>query len=344
MTQGLEAGNTLGERFRIEHVLGGDGAKTAILAAWDLVRNERVAIKILLPTALESPATVARFREETRSVQALSGPRLARHIEAGVLPDGTPFLESELLVGEDLAEILAREGRLPVARAVDIAIQVCEALASVHARGIVHRDLKAENVFVCRTEGAQLDVRVLDFGISKPSAPLASDPLRVSLTGEGVLLGTPRYMSPEQFRSTKHVDHRTDLWSLGVILHKMIAGEYPFDANRLTRLCVLVWSEPAPRLCTLRPDVPEGVEAAVLGCLEKEPERRHPSATALAEQLAPFASDRGRACLARMAPLHASPPAPARAWRTHPLRRGLLIAAILAALLAAALAWKLVLS
>ena len=205
----------------------------------------------------------------------------------------------EYLNGLDLDQVLAQRGQLPLEEAVEYLLQAMEAVADAHAAGIVHRDLKPSNLFVTtRADGSPL-VKVLDFGISK--AFDATGPKHVSLTATSMTLGSPLYMSPEQVRSSKTVDARTDVWALGIIAYELLAGVQPFEAETVTGLCAkIVADEPVP-LRAVRPDVPPAFEAVVLRCLEKNPASRYQSVAELAAALRPFASPEGRASVARIA-------------------------------------------
>jgi len=235
------------------------------------------------------PEVVSRFEREARAAVRLRSEHVARILDVGRLDSGSPYIVMEYLEGQDLAGLLAQRGPLDLATACDYVIQACDAIAEAHALGIVHRDLKPGNLFLATTSHGQQTIKVLDFGISKSQA--AGDQ---SMTRTQAVMGSPGYMSPEQMRSTKNVDGRSDVWALGVILYELVAGRAPFEADTFTALCVKIAMDPHPPLPAFPAALPPGFEAVVNGALEKDPARRFPTAGALAQALAPFASAAGR--------------------------------------------------
>jgi serine/threonine-protein kinase len=194
------------------------------------------------------------------------------------------------LHGSDLSVVLQR-GPLSVEDAVDFLLQAADAMAEAHAAGIVHRDLKPSNLFMSmRSDGTPI-IKVLDFGISKVNVPDTSD---AALTRTTTIMGSPFYMSPEQMRSSKDVDHRTDIWSLGVILYELMSGAPPFNGETLPQLVASILSEPAIPIRERRPEVPAELEAVILRCLEKDRNQRFQSVGAMAQALVNFASRRSR--------------------------------------------------
>ena len=229
----------------------------------------------------------------------------------------------EYLEGSDLSAWLAEHGRLPVEQAVDLLLQACEAIAEAHALGIVHRDLKPANLFVARLPGGVQSVKVLDFGISKMTGFSASGG-ESSATKTSALLGSPLYMSPEQMRSSKDVDARGDIWALGVILYELLAGAAPFLADTMPELVFkIVDGAPVP-LSDVRPDVPPGLAALILRCVEKDRAKRFQTVGDLAGALAPFAPRKSRASIERIvqvmhaAGMSASAPASTSTVATRP--------------------------
>jgi serine/threonine-protein kinase len=206
----------------------------------------------------------------------------------------------EYLDGRDLHAVLEEEGPLPVQTAVDYLLQACDAIAAAHALGIIHRDLKPGNLFLTkRGDGSPL-VKVLDFGISKVMSG-SSIAAPSGLTTTATIMGTPAFMSPEQLRSTRHVDERADIWSMGTILYAMLAGEPPYAGESTADIAAKIIRDPPPPLRAVRPDVPEGLEAVVTRCLEKEPDARYAGIAELAEALLPYASEGSRASAERIA-------------------------------------------
>jgi serine/threonine-protein kinase len=204
--------------------------------------------------------------------------------DMGDLPDGSPFLVMEFLAGSPLASLCERP--MPVRRTVHIARQICSALGAAHDKGIIHRDLKPENVFLVERNGDPDFVKVLDFGISK----MHSSGVDKGLTRTGMAMGTPSYMSPEQAQGSKNLDHRTDVWALGVILYEMLASRRPFDADSYPLLLMnIVATDPDP-IGWYRKDLPPAFADVVMRCLAKAPDARIGSMRDLSEALAPFAS------------------------------------------------------
>jgi serine/threonine-protein kinase len=193
----------------------------------------------------------------------------------------------EYLEGWDLSALIQRTGSLPVDQTVEFVLQTCEALAEAHGLGIVHRDLKPSNLFCIRGSDNRLSIKVLDFGISKTTISGASGP-DLGLTKARTVMGSPHYMSPEQMRSARDVDARADIWALGIILYELLTGTVPFTGQDLPELCVKIVSDPAPRLESLRPDAPDGIESVILKCLEKDRNDRYSNVAELAAALAPF--------------------------------------------------------
>jgi Protein kinase domain len=200
----------------------------------------------------------------------------------------------ELLRGEDLSQVLAREAQLPLEDAVDYVLQASHAISEAHARGIVHRDLKPSNLFVTtRSDGTPL-VKVLDFGISKALNPDVDGPASGNLTATSAIMGSPLYMSPEQVRNAKLVDARTDIWALGVILHELLTGAPAFRADTLPGICAAITADDPPPLRSMRDDAPADLEAVLTKCLEKNASNRYQTTRELMAALRPFASTAGR--------------------------------------------------
>jgi len=299
------AGEILAGKYRVDHLLG-EGAMGTVFAATHIALGQRVAIKRMHPDrALRSDAR-ERFLREARAAASLRSQHIARVIDVGVLEDGAPFLVLEHLDGEDLAAVLERRGALSVVDAVEYVLQAAEAVAEAHAAGIVHRDLKPRNLFLSHDLAGAPCIKVLDFGISKILGA------ELALTRAAVAVGSPLYMSPEQMVSSKDVDSRTDLWSLGVVLYELMTGALPFEADQLDELYGRVLhTAPAP-ISALVATVPPGLEAVILQCLQKDRARRFSNAAELAAALAPFASARGAALATRVAAVLGMATAPVR--------------------------------
>ncbi len=294
-----QPGQVLAGKYRIERTLG-EGGHGVVLAAWHVALNERVAIKLLKPEVAEDRETVARFLREARASVRIKGEHVTRVLDVGSTATGTPYMVMEHLVGSDLSSLVEAKGWLPLSVAVDYVLQTCEALAEAHALGIVHRDIKPSNLFLTtRTDGSPC-VKVLDFGISKAMETRGGSSPDLNLTQTQTVLGSPQYMAPEQMRSSRRVDGRTDIWAIGATLHELLTGRPPFDAKTMPELFAMILQDPAPRLSERRPEMPEMLEQIVAKCLEKDPERRFADVHQLARALAPFGSSMGASIVERI--------------------------------------------
>ena len=307
----VNLGDVLAGKYRIERVLGQGGMGVVVLAT-HLQLDERVAIKFLLPQALQMPEAVARFAREARAAVKIKSEHVARVTDVGTLDTGCPYMVMEYLHGRDLAQVVQDRGPLPIEEAVDCLLQACEAIAEAHALGIVHRDLKPSNLFLTHRADGSACVKVLDFGISKTTGMAGSGP-DLGMTRTTAVMGSPLYMSPEQMASARNVDVRTDIWALGAILFELCTGQVPFAADTMPQLCAMVLQEPAPPLRNRLPMAPEGLEAAILRCLEKVPSNRYANVAEFAAALLPFGPRWGRTSVERISRVlsaagHAVPP------------------------------------
>jgi eukaryotic-like serine/threonine-protein kinase len=281
----VTAGDSVGGRYVVEEVLG-KGGMGVVVAARHEPLGQRVAMKLMSRTVAANAEALERFSREARVIASLESDHVVRVTDFG-MHAGAPYMVMELLTGRDLrAELQLRE-KLPVAEAVDYVIQAADGLFAAHEKGIVHRDVKLANLFVTTRPDGQRSVKVLDFGISKLQSEADED---MELTRTASTLGSPMYMSPEQIRDARKVDARTDVWALGVVLYMLMSGRAPFEGQSANALSAAISADaPAPLL-----DIPVQLNAIVLRCLEKSPARRMPAVTALARELQPFASERGR--------------------------------------------------
>src|SRR4051794_21745879 len=296
MSAPVKEGELLAGKYRVEKVLG-VGGMGVVVAAHHIELDQRVALKFLLPAAAENEELVERFLREARASVRLKGAHVAKTLDVGRLENNSPYIVMEFLEGHDLhAELKSGKGPLPVEVASSYVLQAAEGLAEAHSRGIVHRDLKPGNLFLTRGVDGRPLVKVLDFGISKTLDQGPSGEA-LSLTKTEMLLGSPLYMSPEQMRSSKHVDERSDLWALGAIAYELLTGKVPFEADTILELCFKVAQEKAPSPKTHRPELPEELCIAVLRCLEKDAADRFANVGELARAFEPFglARDRGTA-------------------------------------------------
>ncbi len=284
---GINIGQIFLGKYRVEAILG-QGGMGVVAECTHLALNERVAIKMLRKDVLLDQDAVQRFIREAQAAVKLKSEYVARVSDVGTFENGVPYMVMEYLEGHDMGQLLEQRGVLPIAWASDLMMQTCEALAEAHALGIVHRDVKPTNLFVTwRPDGTAL-VKVLDFGISK--SPMGTD---MQLTQTQSLLGTPAYMSPEQMRSARLVDARTDIWSLGTVLYEILEGHRPFEAESFSEMCVKVAVDsPSPMVNT-----PPALQAVILKCLAKTPEQRYPNMAELGRDLIPFTNDQHQSSL-----------------------------------------------
>lgn len=296
----LSPGDILAGKYSVERVLG-KGGMGYVVAAVHTQLDQRVAVKFLSPDLCESREAVARFLREARAAVRIRSEHVARVIDVGTLDNGAPFMVMEFLEGHDLARELELRDRLTIAEAIEFVLQASEAVAEAHALGIVHRDLKPANLFLTRRADGSPLVKVLDFGISKAILPEGdtSDPAP-SLTATQGLIGSPHYMSPEQVRKPKSVDGRTDIWALGIILHELMGGSPPFTSDTPMSVLAAVVSDPPPSLREIRPEVPEGLQAVILRCLEKDVSRRFQTVADVALALKPYAPSSCLASISRI--------------------------------------------
>ena len=246
----------------------------------------RVAIKFIDPEYAESQEARARFDTEARAAATIQSKHAIQIFDHGVTDDGRPYMVMELLVGEPLDKRIERLGTLTLQETARIIGHVCRALQRAHDAGIIHRDLKPENIFLVRTPDDDDEIaKVLDFGIAKIKAPPGEEGLSSS-TKTGAVLGTPYYMSPEQARGLRNIDHRSDLWSLGVIAYKCVTGVLPFEGESVGDLLVKICTSPVPTPSVTVPGLPPAFDAWFFRALEREPSRRFSRASELSDALA----------------------------------------------------------
>lgn len=274
-----EPGETIAGKYLLLRLLGRGGVGV-VYEAEHLKLRQRVAIKVLAAEMIAHPVMVERFEREARAMAMLASPRVTRVSDVDVTEGGIPFLVMEYLQGRDLQSELKERGALPTHEAVAFVREACAGMAAVHAAGVVHRDLKPANLFV--VEGPPRTLKIMDFGISK----ISGDDVDVTMTSTS--LGTPAYMSPEQVRSAKHIDVRSDVWSLGVILYRALTGRLPFQGSGSTGMAVAIATEDPAPIEQWRPDLPPGLVAVVRTTLQKDPNQRFPSVQALSDALAPY--------------------------------------------------------
>ena len=276
----LAPGAIVAERYRIDGILG-TGAMGVVYGGTDLELGRRVALKIpLAPVGFEAELE-QRLLEEARLAAQLRSDHVVSVYDVSRLASGAPFVTMELLEGESLEQLRVREGRLSIPEAVHHVLETCVALAEVHALGIVHRDVKPENLYLARVLDGTVRLKLLDFGIS-------SFALREYAKERATPVGTPLYAAPEQLESSARADVRSDIWSLGAVLYELLTGAPPFDADTVAAVIFNTLTGEAAPLRERIADVPERLEAAVLRCLARDPEARFANVADLASELAPF--------------------------------------------------------
>jgi serine/threonine-protein kinase len=282
---GVQIGAVLAGRYRVERVLG-QGGMGIVVQAMHLQLHQPVAMKFLLPEVLGNQQVVQRFLREAQAAVRLRSEHVARVIDVGSLETGAPYMVLEYLEGADLSNVSRTQ--LTVGGIVDLVLQACEALAEAHSLGIVHRDIKPANFFITRGADGTPLLKLLDFGISK--TPMTGG----QLTATQTVMGTPAYMSPEQMRSSRDVDHRSDIWSLGVVLYELLQGAPPYGGDTFSSMVLQVVTAPLPKLTVALPGDLAGI---IYRCLEKDPARRFQNIAELAHALAKYAQSETQAAI-----------------------------------------------
>lgn len=279
----LVPGAIVDGRYRVVDRIG-EGGMGSVYRVEHLRLGARFALKVLRGELATDPRMVARFEREMGAVARVTSEHVVPIVDCGVLAEGTPYFVMHLLEGRDLRALLRETGSLPPVRAVNLIIDACHGLSAVHAAGIVHRDVKPANLFVTRGDDGRDVVKVLDFGVAKQTSDATTQP--------GALIGTVKYMAPEQIGTGRPVDARADLFALGVILYECIAGEAPFAGDTTERVLYgIITADPVP-LHERREGVPVELSRVVQRALSKRPDDRFESARAFAEALRPFAGTR----------------------------------------------------
>jgi len=293
----ITTGTILAGKYRVEKLIG-QGGMGVVVEARHTTLDDRVALKFLLPEYAAHPEASQRFLREARAAVKIKSPHVARVSDVGTLEDGAPYMVMEFLEGRDASQLLSSGTPMSIPDAVDLVVQACDAIAEAHAQGIVHRDLKPANLFVTRHGDGSPFVKVLDFGISKMSNDTGSPD---GLTRTSATMGSALYMSPEQIRSSKSVDHRTDIYALGVTLYELLCGRQPFLADSFAALCVeIATGIPAP-LRDIRPDVSPELARAIEKAYARDLAERYQSIAELVVGLAPWVPPRSQPIVERIA-------------------------------------------
>ncbi len=292
------AGDVIAGKYRIDRLLG-EGGMGAVARATHLITRIPVALKFMNPGFMRIEGAVERFLKEGEAAGRIRSDHVVQIFDVDKLPQGAPYIAMECLAGHDLQQIVEAEGAsgLPIDRAVHFTVQILRGLQAAHAVGIVHRDMKPSNCFAITRDGEPDFVKLLDFGISK-----VSQPGQESLTRTNSALGTPLYMAPEQASSPRGVDHRCDLYSVGVILYELLTGGTPFtsESGELTEILFKLFTAEVPKIRDKRPEIPEGLATVVHAALARDPKDRIPSALAFAEALEPFSGPHTKPFITKM--------------------------------------------
>lgn len=296
----------LADRYRLLEPLGQGGMGT-VWRAEHVELGSKVAVKLIDEGIAESSDALSRFKREAKAAAALNSAHVVQIFDYGI-DDGTPYIAMELLDGESLGERLDRTGTLSPVEVVRVLTHAARALDKAHEAGIVHRDMKPDNIFLTKGEDGEFLAKILDFGVAKAkSADLQG--AASSHTRTGALVGSPYYMSPEQVRRTKEVDHRTDLWALGVIVYECFIGARPFESDALGDLLILICTEEVP-VPSERGSVPDGFDAWFTKACARNPDDRFQSAKEMAEALRQIVFGAGADPLSQSADTAMKPAAP----------------------------------
>jgi len=276
-------GQTLSGRYLVTRKVG-QGGMGAVYEATHTLIGKRVAVKVLLEKYAQREAIVKRLKQEAQLASSIGNEHIIDITDFGNTDDGRTFVVMEFLEGESLAECLARETKLSENRILRVAAQTASALAAAHAKGVVHRDIKPENIFLLKRK--ELDfVKVVDFGISKSLRQSSEEEEAVRLTQTGMVLGTPLYMSPEQARGDEDLDHRVDIYALGIIMYEAASGRVPFSGNNYLSVISQVLNEIPKPLREIRPELSEEFEAIVNKAIAKDRNERYADATEMLNDL-----------------------------------------------------------
>lgn len=270
-----------GRRYRIEKELG-RGGMGAVFAVFDLETGKKAAVKRLHRKHLKNEEIVRRFHREANLVASLRHPGICPVLYTGADRDGVPYFAMPLLKGRNLGSVIKETERIDITHMVSVIGSVLDALAYAHAHGVLHRDIKPDNVFICDESSGDQCVKILDFGISKISNGRLA---REISTCTGAVFGTPHYMSPEQARGAKHIDNRADIFSVGIMLYEALTKQKPFDGRVYNDVIVKLVSEPFLPPTSINPSIPKAVEKVIIKAMARHPDDRYSSAEEMKDAL-----------------------------------------------------------
>ena len=275
-------GETLAEKYLIEELIK-TGGMGSVYRGKHVLMDKRVAIKVLRPSLAVDDDVVVRFSREAKAASRISHPHAVNVTDFGESETGVVFLVMEYLDGQTLKEVIKSEGAMSLERTTEIVRQVAGALDAAHEQGVIHRDLKSDNIMLSQTNGGDW-AKVLDFGIAKIQQP---EGVRdIDITAANLVIGTPQYMSPEQCSQSGPIDKRSDVYSFGIIVYEMLAGRVPFTGDSPTLIMMKQVQDEPPSISEFRPDLPVAVQQIISRALAKQPEDRFQSAGELSKALA----------------------------------------------------------
>jgi eukaryotic-like serine/threonine-protein kinase len=280
-----QAGTLIKGNIRLDRSLG-QGGMGHVWLADHLGLQNKVVVKFIADEIASNEEARNRFAREAAAAAQVRSPHVVQTYDHGITDDGTPFIVMEYLEGEDLGDLLQKEGALPQEMVRDVIGQLCRALEKAHQSGIIHRDVKPNNVFLVDAGSGELFVKLLDFGIAKGISSIGA------ATQTGMLMGSPYYMSPEQLMGTKDLDARSDLWAVGVMAYEALIGQRPFEGETVGALTVTIYNDPLPVPSAIKPSIPAGFDGWFARVCAKNRDERYASAKALSEALSEALSGR----------------------------------------------------